>query len=285
MPSIAVVTMAYNEHENLPLWVAHYRQGVPNGALFVIDHGSDDGSVLAQPGVSRVPVPRRFMDEGPRTRFVYLFQGSLLQYYDIVIYTDCDEFIVVEPSLCVTLEQYLAQWAHEYAAPVGLNVQHIPDIEPPLQGGLTLLSQRGYCYFRSDMCKTLISRVRLKWEPGFHRCDRPLRIDPHLYLFHIKSIDRDRALRRQAILQAVRWTRRAREAAHGVHHRFDDALFLRQFFLDPANRFKRDGVGAFGFDDELGRMHYQPETGAAVAPELPFDGPLVRIPIRFNSAF
>ena len=277
-PRTAIVTMVYNERANLPVWQRHYRRAVPDGELFVVDHGSDDDSTAALHGVSRIPLPRRSMDEMPRTRFMRLLQASLLQYYDIVIYTDCDELIVVDPDVSATLGDYVASTDYQYASPIGLNVQHMIDEEPALHDGAPMLSQRRYCFFRSNMCKPLISRVRLQWEPGFHSCDRPLHIDRNLYLFHIKCIDRDRALARQRVLQHVRWTQKAIDAQHGAHHRFDDALFLRQFFLDPKNRLRRDGLGSFAFDDDIALLTSQ-------NPPQAFNGRIVEIPERFKNVF
>jgi hypothetical protein len=276
-PAVAVVTMAYNESANLPIWRDHYRRAVPHGELFVVDHGSDDGSATGLHGVSRIPLPRRTMDEIQRSRFVSLLQASLLQYYDYVIYTDCDELIVVEPELCLTLEDYLGTCGYDYAAPIGLNIQHIVDAEPDLRDGQPILSQRRICYFHSQMCKPLISRVRLKWEPGFHRCDLPLRVDSNLYLFHLKYADRERSMARQKLAKRVKWSRKAVEAQHGAHHRMEDQVYLEEFFRGPTRRFHRDGVKPFTFEAEVGRAQ-EPGSGE-------FLGPFVEIPARFGDAF
>jgi hypothetical protein len=276
-PIVAVMTMAYNENVNLPIWRDHYRRALPHGELFVIDHGSDDGSTTGLQGVSRIPLPRRRMDEIQRSRFIGLLQTSLLQYYDFVIYTDCDELIVVEPELCLTLEAYLGTCGYDYASPIGLNIQHIVDAEPDLRDGMPNLAQRRICYFHSQMCKPLISRVRMKWDPGFHRCDLPLRVDRNLYLFHLKCADRARGLARQKISQRVRWSRKAIEAQHSAHHRLEDEAFLEQFFLQPTRRFHRHGVKPFAFEDELRRVH-EPGSGT-------FIGPFVQIPGRFTDLF
>jgi hypothetical protein len=272
-PKVAVVTMAYNEHVNLPIWRDYYRRELPQGELFVVDHGSDDGSTIGLEGASRIPLPRRQMDEMQRARFVGLLQASLLQYYDFVIYTDCDELIVVDPALSLTLEAYLGSCGYDYASPIGLNIQHIIDAEPDLQDGKPILSQRRICYFHSDMCKPLISRVRLKWEAGFHRSNMPLVIDRRLFLFHTKCADRKRGVARQKILQRVKWSRSAIEARHGGHHRLDDPGFLEEFFVGPTKRFHREGAKPFTFEDELRRV-LEPGSGT-------FIGPFVEIPGRF----
>ena len=48
LPRIAAVTMAYNEPDFVGLWAAHYGAEVGARNCFVVDHGSDDGSLEAQ---------------------------------------------------------------------------------------------------------------------------------------------------------------------------------------------------------------------------------------------
>lgn len=282
LPRLAILTMVYNEADNLPIWLAHYRRMAPHAALFVLDHGSTDGSTASLADATRIPLPRTAMDEWARCRCVRSQTSALLQYYDVAIYSDCDELIAPDPAVSPDLEVHLAARRYDLAAPIGLNVQHIVSHEPKLEPGRKLLAQRRFAAFRSDMCKPLVTRVRVLWKPGFHGCDRKPVIDPDLYLFHIKAIDRDRALARQHELQQVVWTQQAVEARHGAHHRFDDQQFLRQFFLDPANVFgKQGGPAPFEFTDELARL--RPPEGAVIAP--PFNGPIVEIPERFRNLF
>src|SRR5438132_5203078 len=94
---IAIVTMVYNERVNLPIWIRPYSAHCPGAALFVIDHGSDDGSTQGLPGINLIPLPRTPFDDQTRTEFVTDFQHALLRFYDIVIYTDCDDMLVADP--------------------------------------------------------------------------------------------------------------------------------------------------------------------------------------------
>jgi hypothetical protein len=54
---IAAVTMAYNEAVFLPVWRRHYGAAVGEHNLFVLDHGSNDGSTDRLGAVNRVRVP------------------------------------------------------------------------------------------------------------------------------------------------------------------------------------------------------------------------------------
>ena len=95
---IAIMTMVYNESTNLPIWIGHYRRTAPSANLFVIDHGSDDGSTAPVSGVTRIPLPRGELDERDRTFLINSLQQGFLRYYDIVIYADCDELLVPDPN-------------------------------------------------------------------------------------------------------------------------------------------------------------------------------------------
>jgi hypothetical protein len=105
---VAVVTMVYNEGVNLPIWVRHYKAHCPGATLFVIDHGSDDGSTHGLPEVNLIPFPRTPFDDQTRAEIVTDFQHALLRLYDVVIYTDCDEMLVADPRIHASLGSFLA---------------------------------------------------------------------------------------------------------------------------------------------------------------------------------
>jgi hypothetical protein len=282
---IAIVTMVYNESVNLPIWIRHYRRAAPGATLFVIDHSSDDGSTDHIPEVNKLPLPRNEMDEWTRTRFINLLQRALLQYYDLVIYTDCDELIVADPAKASSLEAHLAAQSYEYTSTVGLNIVHLVDVEGPIDLTQTLLSQRRYCQFQATMCKPVITRIPLSWEPGFHACDKPIRIDRDLYLFHTKAVDKDLALNRLHITQKMPWSQKAIDANHGDHHRYEDERFVKEFFFDRVNQFRKLGVQPFEFDAEITRLQQESVASSGVFRVRQFTGPIVEIPERFREEF
>ncbi len=279
------MTMVYNESTNLPIWLRHYRRIAPTANLFVIDHSSDDGSTALLSGATRIPLPRDELDEHDRTFLINSLQHGLLRYYDIVIYTDCDELLVPDPAKSAQLDTYLWDQPYSYASPVGLNVIHIAEIEPAIDFTRPLLLQRQYGQFRSTMCKPVITRVALTWEPGFHTCNRSPNIDRNLYLFHIKQIDKDEALRRQHIVQQLPWSAADIEANHGAHHRYDDERFVREFFLDPANELRQLGAREFAFDPEIARLQGETHERSGIFHLPDFKGPVVEIPRSFRTAF
>lgn len=282
---LAIVTMAYNEAVNLPVWLRHYRRMAPSAKLFVIDHGSDDGSTAELPGVTVIPLPRRELDERDRTFVVNSLQQGLLRYYDVVIYSDCDELLVPDPAVSPNLEAHLQVHRYDYAAAIGINILHIVNSEPPLDFSRPLLRQRHYGQFHSHMCKPLVTRVPLQWEPGFHSCDRPPRLDPALYLFHTKQIDLTEALRRQHVVQRLAWSKGAIEAQHSAHHRYDDERFVREFFHDPANELQLQGARPFTFEAQIARLQQETREVSGRFHVPAFRGPIVEIAEAFRAAF
>src|SRR5581483_1471923 len=127
---IAAVTMVYNEAHFLPRWIRHYAAQVGAGNCTVIDHGSDDGCTDALPGVNLLRIPRSPTDEVERARFLSGFCASLLSWYDWVIYTDVDEFLVADPDHFASLPDLLAASAHPVITSIGFNLHHEERREP-----------------------------------------------------------------------------------------------------------------------------------------------------------
>src|SRR3954467_12045620 len=122
---IAACTMAYNESVYLPLWVRYYGSQIGNENIYVIDHGSTDGSVKDLPsGINVLKLPRTGFDEYPRTALINNIKNGLTQYYDKFLYTDCDEILVADPEKYNNLLDYCEVAEHEVIAPIGLNVYH-----------------------------------------------------------------------------------------------------------------------------------------------------------------
>jgi hypothetical protein len=181
--------MVYNERINLPIWIRHYSTHCPGAALFVVDHGSNDDSTRGLNGINLVPLPRSPLDDRQRAQFVSDFQHALLRFYDVVIYTDCDEMLVADPREHVSLASFLVATRSEVIAPTGLQLLHLPGIEPPIDLSAPILGQRSYVKFRADLCKPSITREPLHWDLGFHFCDRMPDYRTDLYQFHLSGMD------------------------------------------------------------------------------------------------
>ena len=225
---IAVITFTYNEKFNLPLWVDYYGSQFGRENLFVVDRGSDDGSVDKLDTVNLLRVPRKEFDEFDKTNFLGAFQNSLLSFYDLVIVTDCDELLIADPSIAPSLRELLTVMPGDYGSAIGLDLIHLIDEEPPIDASRTLLSQRSFARFSSPECKCLVSKVPLKWLPGLHSCDRQPMFLGGLYIIHTKMVDFFWATARQKINLETTWSKRSVAANFGAHHRYSLKEFVHQ---------------------------------------------------------
>ena len=250
---IAIVTMVYNEPVNLPVWLRHYAGQCPGASLFVIDHGSDDGST-EDLAATRLKLPRTPFDEVERTRFVASLQRDLLRDHDVVIFTDCDEMLLADPRRHASLEGFLAAVPDDVIAPAGLHVLHDFEREPALDPARPLLAQRGHVEFESGMCKPMIARVPLRWEVGFHCADHRPAFRPDLFQFHLGYIDRTIALERLALTRGMAWSDAMLAAGHGYHQRMPDRDYLARSFVRPIRVIRAGHVRPFDFTEDLDRL-------------------------------
>lgn len=193
-PTVAVITMVRDEREMLPRWIAHYGAQVGVGNLTVFDDQSTDGST------DDLPCPTHHLPgmkpgktfDARRSHLVSSFARALLESYDVVIYTDVDEFLVPDPARHADLRSYLAaRPAVPVIAGLALNVTHLDAIEPPLSPERPVLAQRRFAKFIPGMCKPSIKRTPDRWIRSGHGIQAPYAVDPELFMFHLKFADLD----------------------------------------------------------------------------------------------
>ena len=178
-------------------------------------------------------------------------QNALLNYYDVVVCGDCDELVVPDLAAYASLADYAERMDADYATCIGLNVLHILNQEPPLDLSKPLLAQRHFGRFMSATCKTMLSRVPIRWLPGLHCLNRRPKLDPKLFMFHTKTMDYSIACARQEINNATAWSDASLSQNFGAHHRYQFAQFVRECFFDPANIINQGKVEPFDFSEEI----------------------------------
>jgi hypothetical protein len=285
-PRVAVLTVARDEAEMLPRWISYYggQFGVQN--LIVIDDNSTDGSTDDLPcTVHRIPGFPPGMFEKTRIRLVSGLAQGLLQTYDVVIFTDTDEFIVPDPAKHDGLLAYLAAKPEPTVhASYALNVIHHVGAEGVLDPALPVLGQRNFAKFARVMCKPSIKRIPAAWRLASHGIAAPYLPDPDLWMFHLKFADldslRDRADRRHQGMsndgrgKKSSWSRSGEEIVGIMEHLFDgvDVDTVRQFSTrrDPHKLVVRAANQ---------RVWRAPKQGQLQALRR---SPVVRIPPRFH---
>jgi len=283
--STAVVTFVYNENINLPIWCKYYSSIFGESSLFVIDHSSNDGSTKNLGGITKIVLPREELDEHKRCVFMSSFHKAFLEYFDTVMYTDCDEIIVPDLAKYKDLRDYLTLMEADYVAPVGLNVQHMINLEGPIDLDQPILAQRQYCMFAGSMCKPLISKIPLIWATGFHACNKPINIDPNLYMFHLKRMDYGLAFKRHTLTKEMRWAESSLAANHGAHARYDYPQMVRESFFDPLNALATRGVFPFKFDEEISKLKDESVQRNGIYYTPYFPGRVAQIPQHLRGAF
>ena len=215
---VAALTMIYNEPVWAPVWVRHYARQVGAAHCYVLDHGSDDGSVEGL-GLAVERLGRSALDENARAALVSERVRGLLREYDAVVHTDADELLVADPARYADLRDYAAA-APEVATAVGLDLQHLPDEEGALDPALGIGAQRQWVRFSGAMCKPALVRRGVEWGPGFHSCDAG-RVVGTVFLVHLRYADLGAGLAR---LRRTRGQAFARDDAN-PHQRVSDEAF------------------------------------------------------------
>jgi hypothetical protein len=210
------------------------------------------------------------------------FHRSLLNFFDTVIITDCDELLVPDPEAFADLREYISGTDFDYVNSIGIDVLHIMNEEGPLDLFSPILSQRHYGRFHSPVCKALISRVPMTWLPGFHSSDKPPNIDTKLYIFHTKVMDYNLAMGRQQINLTTTWSDDSLVRNYGAHWRFDYQTFVHMNFLAPMDIIKRGLVHEFEFGVEVAQIRELTVADKGFF-RIPMNiSKMVRIPERFQ---
>jgi hypothetical protein len=198
--TICALTTARNEPGFVGKWVAHYGAALGVENLFVLLDGHDQAvpADLGAANVLRLPhrPAGRAAGDRRRARIMTHFARGLFHLYDLVIATDVDEFLVVDPQTGHGLRDYLSGLRRPPAAisALGLDVGQHPQEEGPLDPDRPYLQQRRYAHVSARYTKPVIATRPVSWGSGLHRVKgRNFHIDPNLYLFHLGMADLARA--------------------------------------------------------------------------------------------
>lgn len=226
---ICAFTMAYNEEFFLPIWYEYYGRLLGYENLYLLDHGSDDGSSAFFDNDRRVLLPRGALDEFQRAATVSDFQHRLLSKYDVVIFTDCDEILIPRLEFG-DLREFITNSTGPAIRAVGLDLMHFTDVEKELDFRLPILKQRGWVRANPRYSKTLISRVPLRWAPGFHKSDIKAKLNTDIFLLHLKRMDANVLLQTQRRLNSIAWSVASLSAGHGSQFRIPAEDYVQTAF-------------------------------------------------------
>ena len=227
--SRAIVTMAKNESVLLPIWWHYYSQFFDPEDMYVLDHGSTDGSTSG-PGFVRIPVSHPVVDWGWHRDMLQHHQHELIQRYNMVLCTDVDEIVAPDPSVG-TLGDYMDHFTNDFVTCTGYEIIHLRTEEDKLDLSLPILEQRSYWFFNPVYSKPLLARVSMNWHGGLHsRVDGLTADDPALYLIHLHRVDYDLCLSRHHQRISLSWNQRDVDENWGYQNRITEAEAFHHWF-------------------------------------------------------
>jgi hypothetical protein len=137
------------------------------------------------------------LDEEARAALVSARAADLLGFYDAVVHSDADELVMADPARHRNLAAFAGSVGAAVVTAAGLDLQHLPRTEAPLDPSRSIGAQREWVRFSAAMCKPAFVRQKVRWVPGFHACEAPM-VMAGLFLIHLRYADLPLGLRRLA---------------------------------------------------------------------------------------
>ena len=209
--SCAVFTVTHNEPHFLPLWIEHYAQHAERADMWILDHGSDDGSTdkLWKDQDARLAGSihvQRLSEGGPHHYLPHIFLNRaiethhsflLRQGYKCVVFAEIDEFLVADPDLFLGgFKQYMRDFAtkdqRDAVRASGKNVVQSKG-EAPMDWSRPVLEQRSRWRKTALYGKPVITKVPL----SYSKKAAVTVIDEGLQLVNMKSADKDMCEKRE----------------------------------------------------------------------------------------
>ena len=224
MKKIAAITMARNDAFFLKHWIAYYGTQLGEENLFIYLDGTDQPTPPTALTANIIHCERIAgkVVASDKRRIEYLSDvaAELLQKYDLVIGTDADEFLVVDPDLGETLISYLSKVNIKTAlSGLGMDVGQNMDEEKAIDENSSFLAQRSYAVLSSRYTKPCVLAKPVTWGSGFHRIKgHNFKIDRNLYLFHFGAFDYDMVMARfqDKDRMASGWERHMKKRAKAI---------------------------------------------------------------------
>ncbi len=192
---IAAITMARNDTFFLSRWIKYYGDAIGTENLYIYLDGIDQETPANADNAHITKLPHTDMSRSAgdkyRINLMSDLANRLLQDYDIIIGCDCDEFLIVDPDLGVSLSDYLSDTKiNTTLSGLGLDVGQNLLHESELDQSKPFLDQRAYALLSTRYTKPVVINRPVRWGSGFHSINgHNFHIDPNLYLLHFGAVD------------------------------------------------------------------------------------------------
>lgn len=196
MKKIAAITMVRNDGFFLRKWVEYYGSAFGREHLYVFFDGEDQTVPEFCEGINSLVVGKigdtvRSSDKG-RIRFISAQAAKLFSAgYDLVVGSDADEYLAVDPRLGLSLAEYLSSLdIKNTVSGLGLDFGQVVGREAPLTLDRPFLCQRSVAQIGTRYTKASVMARPLEWGSGFHRVEGcNFHIAKDLYLMHFGYSD------------------------------------------------------------------------------------------------
>jgi hypothetical protein len=231
--SRAVLTIVRNESIFLPIWLRYYGQFFAPEDMYVLDHGSTDGST-DRPGFVREPVAHDTVDHNWMRKTIQARQHELMENYEVVLINDVDEIVAPNPARYGTLGDFIDNFDEEFVNCYGYELIHQRDAELPIDLDRPILDQRGWWFENFAYSKPILAAVKMHWYDGFHaRRDGRANFDYDLRLIHLHRMDFELCLKRHRFRSTVAWSDKDIVSSYGYQNRIiEEERFAEWFYTD-----------------------------------------------------
>lgn len=198
MKKICALTMVRNDDFYLKKWTAYYGAQIGEENLYIYLDGKDQPipDWCPKAHIEAIDKIEGKVVKLDRRRLAFLTDkaAELLKTYDLVIGTDADEFLIIDPKLGMTLAEYLDKKEIKTSlSGLGVDVGQDTNKEGDIDESLPFLQQRRGARLSTRYSKPSVLATPLKWGSGFHRIKgHNFHIAKDLYLFHFGYFDMKR---------------------------------------------------------------------------------------------
>lgn len=217
----AIFTVQHDEVFYLPIWIKYYKKHFKPEDMYIVAHNTTDltKDILIKAEKDGINVEYVYTDEifnhDWLNSIVHNKQNQLLEKYNYVVFTDCDE--IISPSN-QTLKEFLDN--------ANLDAYRV--------NGWHIIENK---MVRDGMWdKTLITSVPLTYVYGYHTSTPSFDNHPDLFLYHVHRINHKEAFDRNQRLAKEKWDSYAINHGHGTHNKIDELDQFNSWFYEGIDR-------------------------------------------------
>jgi hypothetical protein len=267
MPSkkIAVFSIMQNEDIFSRIWVNHYSKLVPTSDIFILNHNTSTEKAMKHledfklEGVNVININNSVSFDHEWLRdTVKDYQKKLLESYEVVIFAEADEYIVVDPSKTnLSLSEYIFEFFKDGVKNTirctGYCVDHVITLEPPLDLSRPILAQRSRWRRTLMFDKPLISNQPCDWHIGFHWIEGKENShtpDRNVLLLHLHKMDYYLCLQKHAESSRRNWSEKDISERIGEHNYISGDVDLYKWFVS-GSKFQKTGNELIKYPDYI----------------------------------